>query len=184
MSKIVRSDVAQLKSPGYTSVRSSLRISTEISADAKLYPTKPISWRGKLSSGSISGSQQPDEFHRADKCLVKTVLTSASFAPLTLTEVKKTDRHGCIYEAKQLADEMLFEVKVYSFERKGPNEKQYMKRNCREWKKRRRFIVSHQENGFLFLILHHPKTTVPATSSDEIPSLLPHSGRLAYIVGI
>jgi hypothetical protein len=90
------------------------------------------------------------------------------FSQLTLTEIKKADRHGCIYEAKQTTDEVLYEVRVYSFDRKDPSEKQYVRRNCREWKKRRRFMFSHQENGLVFFILRHPQTTTGSLSLSSL----------------
>jgi len=103
---------------------------------------------------------------RAESKLVSTVITTASFSQLTLTDIKKTDKYGFIYGARQTAGGEPYEIRVYCFGRKDPNEKQYLKRNCREWKRRRRFIDSHEENGFVFLILRHPQaTTIPSVSS-------------------
>ncbi|PVH69692.1 hypothetical protein DL98DRAFT_522035 [Cadophora sp. DSE1049] len=119
------------------------------------------------------GSGVAKELARAEATLVSTVLTTASVSQLTLTEIKKTDRHGYIYEAKQTSGRELYEIRVYSFDRKDPNEKQYVKRNCREWKKRRRFIDSHQQDGFVFLILRHPqaRTDVPLSPTHSDHSL-------------
>jgi hypothetical protein len=157
-----------MEAPITTSGLPSLNTSLQMPTASKLRITEPTSWQ--TGSSSVPSSGASDEVDRAESSLVNTVITSASFSQLTLTEVKKADRHGCIYEAKQITDETLFEVRVYSFHRKNSNEKQYVKRNCREWKNRRRFIVSHQENGFLFLILRHPQTTVslpPSTPGDQ-----------------
>jgi len=159
---------------------------------------KPISGTLELIKPSLKQLDTPlllnSEPHeagrgpRADQILLNTVITSASsahFSKLTLTEIKKVDRHGCIYEAKQIAGEDLFEVRVYSFGQKDPNEKQYVKRNCREWKKRRRFLDSHQENGFIFLILKHPKSKtvdfLSSTMGGENHLSTPGSGVLISI---
>ena len=146
--------------------------SSSTNASRKPAAPGPSSTESTSLHSQSSGSGVAKEVARAESRLVSTVIKTASFSQLTLTEVKKTDRHGYIYEAKQTAGGGLYEIRVYSFDRKDPNEKQYVKRNCREWKKRRRFIDSHQENGFVFLILRHPQATTVVPLS---PTPLDHS---------
>ena len=50
-----------------------------------------------------------------------------------------------------------------------------MRRNCREWKKRRRFRDSYQEGHFVFLILRYPDSKdkslsqIPTRNVDNVP---------------
>jgi hypothetical protein len=76
---------------------------------------------------------------------------------LLVTHIKRSDKYGAIYQAKHCSNGSLLELRVYSFSQKDPSvKKKHLKRNCREWKDRRRFLDSWKENDLVFLILSHP----------------------------
>lgn len=57
----------------------------------------------------------------------------------------------------------LYEIRVYSFSQKDASERRQAKRNCREWKARRRFSFSWKQNDLVFLVLRNQvdNTAIP-----------------------
>jgi hypothetical protein len=106
-----------------------------------------------------------DDSHRIEENLVNTMINPNRHPKLRLTKVKSFDKHGYSYEAVQLTSGTLFEIRVYSFTQTDPRQIKYAKRNCREWKKRRRFEDSCQGEGFIFLVLRYPKAKTRSPSS-------------------
>ena len=49
------------------------------------------------------------------------------------------------------------QIRVYYLGQQDLKEKNYAKRSCREAKKKRRFLVSHKEGDFVYLVLEYPE---------------------------
>ena len=107
-------------------------------------------------------------FTRSRKVSILTnVVIKPFFCPqIKLTRKKTVDKHGSVYQATQVTSGTLFEVRVYFFGQVDSKEKQSVKRNCREWKKRwRRYLDSYNEGDFIFLVLRHPESTTAFSST-------------------
>lgn len=86
--------------------------------------------------------------------LLHSVLTPPNTQQaLEVLRVKKSDKYGHIYQAR--ANTTLYEIRVYSFSQENAPERRQAKRNCREWKARRRFLSSWKQNNLIFLILRN-----------------------------
>ncbi|KAF8848198.1 hypothetical protein BDZ45DRAFT_810965 [Acephala macrosclerotiorum] len=97
--------------------------------------------------------------------LLNMTFSSSSGNQFRLVQAKSSDKYGQIYKAIKTPDDASFEVRVYSFDKLDAANKKHAKRNCREWKERRRFVMSCKENGLVFLVLRCPSSKVVEPSS-------------------
>jgi hypothetical protein len=94
-----------------------------------------------------------------EKSLINTTIRPEKGVPqIKLIQLEQSDKHGHIYQAKQTTGETLFQVRVYCFAHQSSKQRRSSKRNYREWKERRRFETSCQENGLVFVVLRYPKS--------------------------
>ncbi|KAF4609618.1 hypothetical protein G7Y89_g15837 [Cudoniella acicularis] len=147
----------------------------------KVSSTKPTQETSIVDNPSTL-NLQPDKAPTSVNALVNTTIHPARRPQLKLIQMKQPDKYGYgyVYKALQITDQTLFEVKVYSFNQLDTKQNRKAKRNCREWKGRRRFLDSWKENGLVFLILQYPKsrdTSSPVSSGpqgeEQFPSLVP-----------
>ncbi|CZR58992.1 uncharacterized protein PAC_08884 [Phialocephala subalpina] len=73
---------------------------------------------------------------------------------------------GCLYQAVRISDGTLFDIRVYSFDGEDTIERRHIKRNCREWKERRRFLVSCKVNGLVFLVLRKSQVEIERSTVE------------------
>lgn len=95
--------------------------------------------------------------------------------------VKRVDNHGHIYQAR--AGTTLYEIRVYSFSQKDASERKQAKRNCREWKARRRFLVSWKQNDLVCLILRSQKDNTTARTVHDWNPKTPIWSSIPWSVG-
>jgi hypothetical protein len=132
------------------------------------------------SQTGSSRAEQPDKLPSDGNNLINTIISAGtSYPELKLIQLKQSDKHGHIYKAKHITSEALFEIRVYSINSSSQQKStqiRHAKRNCREWKERRRFLDSLPVNGFVFLILRYPEpqTVPPSPSGTREKKLTPH----------
>ncbi|EPE34335.1 Winged helix DNA-binding protein [Glarea lozoyensis ATCC 20868] len=97
--------------------------------------------------------------------LLDSVLTPPNpQKPLEIVRVKKSDKYGYIYQAR--AESIFYEIRVYSFTQEDASERRQAKRNCREWKARRRFSFSWKKDDLVFLVLRNQGDSMAAPYLD------------------
>ena len=101
---------------------------------------------------------------------VDTTISLPSYPRLKLTLDKSVDRYGRLFRATEVTTGRLFEIRTYFFGAADSKEKQSIKRNCREWKKRRRFLDSFKIDKLVILILQHPQMPFPSSRSPGAES--------------
>lgn len=103
-----------------------------------------------------------------------TIRNPGPFSELKVIQLSKNDSYGDIYKVIQDLTEIPYELRVYSFHHHPTADKRHVKRNCREWRQRRRFLGSWKYKNLIFLILRHPEENVVSSESQTFTHFKPN----------